>query len=70
MTYNELRGNIIAYEQNHIKGYNKNDKKKTLALTAETTDILEEVENIKAKLINKGVKLMLRTKTETSTGIQ
>ena len=44
MTYNELRGNLMAYEQNHINRYNKDDKKKIVAFTGETSDIGEEVD--------------------------
>jgi len=35
MTYDELRGNLMAYEQIHINRYNKDDKKKMVAFTAE-----------------------------------
>ena len=42
MTYDELRGNLMAYEQNHINRYNKDDKKKTVAFIGETLQNEEE----------------------------
>lgn len=42
MTYNELRGNLMAYEHNHIKRYKKDDKNKIVALTVETTREVNE----------------------------
>ena len=41
MTYDELRGNLMEYEQNHINRYNNDDKKKTMAFIGETlqTDV-------------------------------
>lgn len=44
MTYGKLRGNLMAYEQNHINWYNKEEKKKTMAFIAETTKIKEDVD--------------------------
>lgn len=35
MTYDELRGNLMAYEHNHIQRYQKDDKKKSVAFKAE-----------------------------------
>lgn len=63
ITYDELRGNLIAYELNHINRYNKNDKKIILAFMAETTDIEEEVDEYQCEgmtLIYKGVEKVLR----------
>ena len=63
MTYDELRGNLIDYEQNHINKYNKNDKKKIVVFTPETTNIQEEVNEYQSEgmtLTNKGVKQMFR----------
>ena len=42
MTYDEHRGNLMAYEQNHINRYKNDDKKKTVAFIGETLEIEEE----------------------------
>ena len=34
----------MAYEQNHINRYNKDDKKKTMAFTGETLQTEEEAD--------------------------
>ena len=63
MKYDELLGNLIAYEQNHINRYNNNNKKKYVAFTVETSDIGEEVNEYQSErltLINKWVKQILR----------
>ena len=44
MTYDELRGNLMAYEENHINTYNKDDKKKTMAFIGETLQTEEEAD--------------------------
>ena len=44
MTYDELRGNLMAYEQQHINRYNNDDKKNIVAFTTETSDIGVEVD--------------------------
>ena len=67
ITYDELRGNLIAYELNHINRYNKNDKKIILAFMAETTDIEEEVDEYQCEgmtLIYKGVEKVLRQRRQ------
>ena len=73
MKYDELRGNLMTYEQNQINKYNKDDKKKTDALKNETSDNEQEVDEYQNEgmtFINKGVKICLDKKTETSTIIQ
>lgn len=40
--YDELRGNLMAYEQNHINRHDNGEKKKVVAFTAETLEIEEE----------------------------
>lgn len=40
----ELRGNLMAYKQNHINRYNKDDKNKMMAFTIETPDIGEKID--------------------------
>ena len=67
MTYDELRGNLMDYEQNHINRYNKDDKKKTMAITAQTSYIREEFNKYQSKgmtLINRGVKQMFRRRRQ------
>ena len=44
MTYDEIRGNLMAYEQNHINRYNNDDKKNIVAFTTETSNIGVEVD--------------------------
>ena len=44
MTYDELRGNIMAYEQNHIYRYNKHDKKKIVAFIGFILETKEEAD--------------------------
>ena len=41
MTYDELWGNLMAYEENHINRYTKDNKKKAMAFIGETlqTDV-------------------------------
>lgn len=39
----------MAYEQNHINRDNKDDKKKTVAFTAETFDIGKEVDEYQSE---------------------
>ena len=41
--YDEVIGNFIAYEQNNINRYNKEDKKNMVAFTVVTSRIGEEV---------------------------
>lgn len=67
MTYDELRGNLIAYEQNHINRYNKNDKRKIEAFTTGTLEIEEEIDESQSEgmiLINCGVRQMLRQRRQ------
>ncbi|XP_049378086.1 uncharacterized protein LOC125842830 [Solanum stenotomum] len=47
MMYDELRGNLMAYEQNHINRYSKDDKNKIVPFTAEKSKFGEEVGHIK-----------------------
>ena len=52
----------MAYEQNYINRYNKDDKKNIVAFIAETFDIGKEVGEYQSErmtLINRGVKQML-----------
>ncbi|XP_015169912.1 uncharacterized protein [Solanum tuberosum] len=59
MTYDKLRGNLMAYEQNHINRYNKDDKKETVVFTTETSKIGEEADEDQDEglaLINRGEK--------------
>jgi len=49
MIYDELRGNLMAYEQIHISRYNKDDKKKMVAFTAEQLKSRKKLMNIKVK---------------------
>ena len=44
MTYDELRGNLMAYEENHINRYNNDDEKKTMAFIGETLQTEEEAD--------------------------
>ena len=44
MTYDELRGNLMDYKQNHINRYKKDEKKKNVALTVDTPEINEEAD--------------------------
>jgi len=63
MMDDELRGNLMAYEQNHINTYIKDDKKKTVAFTSETSKVREEVYEYQDEgmtLINRRVRQMLR----------
>uniref|UniRef100_M1E0R9 CCHC-type domain-containing protein n=1 Tax=Solanum tuberosum TaxID=4113 RepID=M1E0R9_SOLTU len=67
MTYDELRGNLMAYEKNHINRYNKDDKKNTVAFTAERTEIEEEADENQDEgmaLINQGVRQILRQRRQ------
>lgn len=53
----------MEYEQNHINRYNKDYNQKTVAFTAETTEIKEEsYENLDEgmTLVTRGVRKMLR----------
>ncbi|KAH0673702.1 hypothetical protein KY290_025952 [Solanum tuberosum] len=63
MTYDELRGNLMAYEQNHINRYQKDDKKKTVAFSVAPTEVEEDIDETQSEgmaLINHGVRQMLR----------
>ena len=63
MTYDKLRGNLMAYEQHNINWYNKDDKKKIVAFTIEISDTSEEENENQddlMTLINHGVREMLR----------
>lgn len=42
MTYDEIHENLMAYEQNHINRYHKDEKKKLIAFNAETITKEEE----------------------------
>ena len=44
MTYDELQGNLMAYEENHINRYNNDDEKKTMAFIGETLQTEEEAD--------------------------
>ena len=60
----------MAYEQNHINRYNKDDKKNIVAFTAETSDIGKEADEYQSEgmsLINRGVKQTKKTETSTRT---
>ena len=57
MIYDELRGNLIVYEQNYINRYHKEVKKKTVAFNATPTgekDILEDANSEGMTLTNSG----------------
>ncbi|KAH0765629.1 hypothetical protein KY285_001500 [Solanum tuberosum] len=59
MTYDELRGNLMAYEQNHINIFHKDDKRKKVAFKAGTTEVEEEIDETQSEgmaLINQGVR--------------
>ncbi|KAH0725399.1 hypothetical protein KY284_001264 [Solanum tuberosum] len=59
MTYDELRGNIMAYEQNHINRFHKDDKRKIVAFTAGTTAVEVEIDETQSEgmsLISQGVR--------------
>ena len=67
MTYDELRGNLMYYEQNHINRYNKDEKKKVVAFKIEISNIEEEVNEYQREgmtLINRGVKQMFRRRRQ------
>ena len=67
ITYDELQGNLMAYEQNHINRYNKDDKKNIVAFTAETSDIGKEIGEYQSErmtLLNRGVKKMLNQRRD------
>ena len=38
MIYDELRGNLMAYEQNHINRCHKDEKKNIVSFTADTPE--------------------------------
>lgn len=62
MTYDELRGYLMYYEQNHIHRYNKENKRKTWHSHLKV-DIRKEVDENQDEgmtLINRGVRHMLR----------
>ena len=44
MTYDELRGNLMAYEENHINRYTKDNKTKAMAFIGETLQTEEEAD--------------------------
>ena len=53
----------MTYEQNHINRYNKDEKKKSVAFTTETSDVGDEIDEYQSEgmtLINRRVKQMLR----------
>ena len=57
----------MAYEHNHINRYNKDEKKKSVAFTVETSDIGDEVDEYQSEgmtLINRGVKQLLRKRRQ------
>lgn len=67
MTYDELRGNIIAYEQNHIKRHAKEEKKKSVAFNVSNHEDEEheaEEDNEGYALINHGVIDILRQRRQ------
>ncbi|KAH0646552.1 hypothetical protein KY284_034436 [Solanum tuberosum] len=67
MTYDELRGNLMAYEQNHINRYNKDEKKKTVAFNVEVYEVEEEVDEASSEgmaFITRGVRQMLRQRKQ------
>lgn len=43
MIYNELRGNLITYEKNHINRYSKEENMKIVACNAITTGEEESI---------------------------
>ncbi|XP_049381170.1 uncharacterized protein LOC125845670 [Solanum stenotomum] len=53
MIYDELCGNLMAYEQIHINRYNKDDKKKMVAFTAEQLKTRMKLMNIKVKKVQR-----------------
>jgi len=58
LTYDKLRGNLMAYEQNHINRYHRDDKRKTVAFTSGTPEVEEEIDETQSEgmtLINRGV---------------
>lgn len=71
MTYDELRGNLIAYEQNHINNYSKEERKKVVAFNAVTPGEekhTDEDNNEGVALINRGVSQILRQRQQRPQG--
>lgn len=63
MTYDELPGNLMAYRQNYINNYNKDDKKKTMTFTTEILDTGEKADENQDEgmtFFNRGVRQILR----------
>lgn len=67
MTYDDLRGNIMAYEQIHINRYKKYDKKKRVAFIVYTSDVGDEADenqDERMTLITRGVRKMLKQRRQ------
>ncbi|XP_059291073.1 uncharacterized protein LOC132044597 [Lycium ferocissimum] len=51
-TYDELRGNLIAFEKNHIQRYQKDEKKKVVAFKAQVEESDDEFKQEKVAMIS------------------
>lgn len=66
-TYERLRDNLFAYEQNHINRYRKDDKKKPISFSAIRSgedENIDENNNKRMSLINRGVRKILRQRPQ------
>ncbi|XP_060187573.1 uncharacterized protein LOC132616852 [Lycium barbarum] len=67
-TYDELRGNLIAFEKNHIQRYQKDEKKKVVAFKAQVEESDDDFKEEEVAMISRHVIEAMRRSTNNRKG--